>query len=285
MVNQRINAQMAEGLNYKKPDDLLQYMMDGAEGKDRQPEKLAHLQLMTTIAGIHTTTMAITHAIYDLCTYPEYLEPLRNEIQQALSDDGGWGKYTANKLRKLDSFLKESQRFAPPTQRLCRFPFTSYYVAIIESVTLLTRKRLLLVGFNRLVVTPLTLSSGITIPAGTHLSVAVSQVLFDPAVIPNPEIFDGFRYYRKRLDPAGSHRYQYSSTDNEHLNFGHGKYACPGRFFASLQLKLLLSHLLLNYDFEFPKGQGRPKNFTIDEFIFPDPRGRIMLRERWSETD
>lgn len=78
------------------------------------------------MAAIHTTSMATTAAIYDLATYPEYIQPLRDEIQQVIDADGqdmdGDGvmklkKSSMPKLWKLDSFLKESQRFTPPQLR------------------------------------------------------------------------------------------------------------------------------------------------------------------------
>lgn len=97
----------------QRPLDLLQYMIDHAENEDLDSERLAHLVLMSNIAGIHTTTMAITHAVYDLCEHQEYIPLLREEIEQVLLNDGGWQPDTHNKLHKFDSFLKESQRFSP----------------------------------------------------------------------------------------------------------------------------------------------------------------------------
>lgn len=67
--------------------------------------------------------MATSHALYDLAAHPEYVAPLREEIEQVIAEDGyevdGSGmknlkKQSLPKLKKLDSFLKESQRFSPP---------------------------------------------------------------------------------------------------------------------------------------------------------------------------
>ena len=103
-------------------------MIEGAEGDDRQPERLAHLQLMVNLAGIHTTSMAITHAIHDLCEHEEYSKVLREEIEEVLLKDGGWQSDTHEKLRKMDSFLKESQHFAPSTLCLSSpHPFKWFY--------------------------------------------------------------------------------------------------------------------------------------------------------------
>lgn len=113
IIQDRVRVLKSFGEGDDKPLDLLQYMIEGAEGDDREPEHLAHLELMANLVGIHTTSGAITHAILDLCQYPEYIQILREEIQQVQQEDGGWQKNTYNKLHKMDSFLKESQRFSP----------------------------------------------------------------------------------------------------------------------------------------------------------------------------
>ena len=100
-----------------RPNDLLQWMMDAANEVERQPGKLAHLELMTSVASVHTTAGAATHALYDLCQRPEYIGPLRDEVEEVLREEGGWHKTTLHRLRKLDSFLKESQRFNPASSR------------------------------------------------------------------------------------------------------------------------------------------------------------------------
>ena len=120
IIKQRIKEQAFPSDESEKPLDLLQYMIEDAEGDDLQPERLAHLELMANLAGIHTTSMAITHAIYDLCEHEEYIQVLRDEIEEVLGKVGGWQRDTHRKLRKVDSFLRESQRFSPPT--LCASP-------------------------------------------------------------------------------------------------------------------------------------------------------------------
>ena len=55
--------------------------------------------------------MATVQVVYNLCAMPEYIEPLRKEAQTVLQDDGGrWSIEKLSKLRRLDSFMKESQR-------------------------------------------------------------------------------------------------------------------------------------------------------------------------------
>ena len=275
IIEERLKEKAFARREYKKPPDLLQYMIEGAEGDDLEPERLAHLQLMVNLAGIHTTSTAITHAVHDLCEHNEYVKVLREEIEDVLRQDGGWQTETHKRLHKLDSFLKESQRFSPPTLCLSSFSF-HLHESIINVVKMLT----LLVSFNRVALASITLSSGIKIPAGTHLSVASRNILFDPEMTPDPDTFDGLRYYKLRGQSGESLKHDFASVDGINMNFGAGRYACPGRFFASMELKLLLAKLLLEFDFKFPPGTGRPPLLVVDELVAPAPWAKVMIRRR-----
>lgn len=232
---------------------------------------LARRALIMGLASIHLTTMAAAHVIYDMCAMPEYFEPLRAELIDALTEHGGWGKMRVNKMRRMDSFLRESQRLSPPS--LC-IPLTS------KSLNLEHRLISSSVAFHRIVQKdPITLSDGKIIPAGTHICIASYETSKDPANIPQQE-FEGFRYYKQRQKPEEAQKHQFASTDKTHLHFGAGHNACPGRWFAANQLKMILGELLLNYDMKFLDGQSRPENLNADEFIFADPKTKILLKRR-----
>lgn len=114
IVEQRRTAEAANDPAYQKPDDFLQWMMDGVEDEqDFDPEMLAHHMLvLISMAAIHTSSITLTQALYDLIARPEYLQPLREEIQVTLQS--GWENATKASLdaqRRLDSFMRESQRF------------------------------------------------------------------------------------------------------------------------------------------------------------------------------
>ncbi|KAL5338170.1 cytochrome P450 [Aspergillus crustosus] len=196
LVRERRVHQAADSAE-EKPSDLLQWMMDKANASDGRPEKLAHRQLILSLAAIHTTTATATQAIYDLCANPEYVDPLRREIMQAVAEDGGeYKKTTLTKMWELDSFIKESQRLNPPS----------------------------LLSFQRIVMRDLTLSSGVTLPKGTHLAVPAADIAYGPDY---DTTFDGHRYSRRRrANVAEAHRHQFATTDQSSLHFGHGNFAC-----------------------------------------------------------
>ncbi|QSZ34461.1 hypothetical protein DSL72_006055 [Monilinia vaccinii-corymbosi] len=87
-------------------ENFLKMMMDDAVGSEGDPTTLTQRVLSLTLASNHTTTIAPTRAIYDMCTYPEYICELREEVQRVINDDGGWHKSRLAKMKKLDSFMK-----------------------------------------------------------------------------------------------------------------------------------------------------------------------------------
>lgn len=105
--------------DYEKPNDMIQWVQDRARDTGDtscDTKEQANIQLLIATAAIHTTRLAIVHAIYDLAARPEYVEPLRKELSDVLSGSNGTiTKQNLTHLRKLDSFMKESQRHSPPS--------------------------------------------------------------------------------------------------------------------------------------------------------------------------
>jgi hypothetical protein len=63
--------------------------------------------------------------LYDLAAHPEYVTPMREEVEAVIAAEG-WTKAAMGKMRRVDSFVKESQRLAiggrksPPHTRYSR---------------------------------------------------------------------------------------------------------------------------------------------------------------------
>ncbi|MCJ1396653.1 hypothetical protein MMC18_009545 [Xylographa bjoerkii] len=234
--------------------NLLSWMMECGTEAEIDPTHLAHLEIVISLASIHTSQMNAVHVIYDLAAHPEYIQALRDEIRQVWEEGGGLKKTYFVKLRRLDSFLKESQRFNPPS----------------------------LLSFHRVMQQDHVLESGMLLPRNSHICMAVNAIQNNPEITPDPKTFDGWRYYQLRQELGESHKHQSAMTESTLLNFGHGKYACPGRFFASLEIKIILTRLIMNYDFKLVDGK-RPINLTAHEFIFPNPDAKLFMKERAAE--
>ena len=79
---------------------------------------------------------------------------------------------------------------------------------------------------SRLVLRPLKLSNGMTIPVGTLVAIPASATHRDEISYPNPDEFDGFRFAKLREDEGDTmtNRYQAVSTSNENVPYGLGRH-------------------------------------------------------------
>ena len=265
--------------------DILHYLIETAENDDAKPTSLAAMILSLSLASNQTTTMALVEALYDLCAHREYQTELRQEIIAAIREDGGWQKTSMTKMRKLDSFIKESQRTHPPAYSKPKPPFfhlIAYHSPVLpfnDALSKITHANLSLaqVGFKRKFREAVTLNDGTFIPAGAHIEFPITSI--QDSVIASADEFDGFRYYRMRQDPNEAHKHQFASTSETCLHFGHGKYSCPGRFISASLIKMTLGTLLMDYEFKLDES-GRPESLHVFEFNFPNPKTKLLLRKR-----
>lgn len=76
--------------------------------RDITTEELIHAQIALVVAGMHTTAAGLTQLVYDMAAHPEQARELRDEVLGASYDQ--WTKNSLGGLKKLDSWMKESQR-------------------------------------------------------------------------------------------------------------------------------------------------------------------------------
>lgn len=77
------------------------------------PFDMTRGQVSLSLAAIHTTSNLLTNIMYDLAAYPEYFQPLRDEIAAVIAEDGELKKTSLLKMKLMDSVMKESQRTHP----------------------------------------------------------------------------------------------------------------------------------------------------------------------------
>lgn len=136
---------------------------------------------------------------------------------------------------------------------------------------------------QRYVEREVTLSDGTVLPKGSRIMVASNYM--DPTIYSEPEKFDAARFLKMRQQPGQEHSWQFVSTNPAHILFGHGQHACPGRFFASNEVKIALCHLLLKYDLRFVPNEGRPAPRIFEAVNGVDQKSRIQMRRRKAEID
>ena len=134
---------------------------------------------------------------------------------------------------------------------------------------------------ERMVHVDYQMSDGFIIPAHTSIGSPAQAVSMDPDIYPNPEKFDAFRFVELReTDPERANKMQYASSNPMCMSFGFGRHACPGRFFASNEIKAIIAYLITNYDFKFPEGQGRPPSLGFETQYLPNHEGKVLMKRR-----
>ena len=142
---------------------------------------------------------------------------------------------------------------------------------------------------NRIVTRPYEFAcSDLIVPAGTMTSAATSAVATDPDTFSDPNSFDGRRFWKLRQDnKAAESHYNMGMATEDSLGFGLGSQACPARFFATVQMKILLSRLLVGWDMTLLKHEkeyqgGRPEMEYWDFSVKAPTEYGVWLRERLS---
>lgn len=124
------------------------------------------------------------------------------------------------------------------------------------------------------------------VPSKSRVALPTEAIHYDEAIYPHPLIYNPFRFAH-RQDPHPDRRFEgieaktdrsTVTLDHDFLSFGvPGRWACPGRFFALLELKIFVAHLLLNYDVAFMA--ERPKPIYLVWARYP-PDAMIKMRRR-----
>jgi len=240
-----------EGKPIPKFNDAIEWGEQECKGISYDP---ASLQLTLSFAAIHTTSDLLSKILLLLAREPENIEPLREEIIRVLKKDG-WSKNSLFNMKLLDSAMKEAQRVLPNEQLAMRRIATKDVHLKEENITI--RK-------------------------GQYILVDCHGAQLPPSE--NPEKFDIYRWLRLRETPEFANKAHFVSTSPEHLAFGHGTHACPGRFFAANEVKIALSFLLLKYDWELAPGTtAKPGVFGINYML--NPKTTLRYRKRESEID
>ena len=195
------------------------------------------------------------------------MQPLREEVEEVVKSEG-WTKAGLDKMHKIDSFIKESQRLNSLGSRKWSPPPTPD----------LTTK-IFLVALARVAVNDFTFSDGTTVPRGTRVSVSAHNAHFNEKVYENPSKFDGFRFSKMREEGLAKNVGMVSSS-LDHLSFGHGRHVCPGRYFAACELKLMLAHIVTTYDVKLEIEGVRPLDMWVIITCVPNLNASVLFRKR-----
>lgn len=178
--------------------------------------------------------MVTSNTILDLYSSPDrddYIAGLREEVERVLRESGGeWSKNAINSMHRIDSTIRETMRFS----------------SLADA------------GIRRMVTAKngVTLSGGVHLPYGTRVVCASHSIHTDTAFYgEDANSWNGFRFsapreaYLDKVEHAAGNpdrlknileqkNQSLIATGEDFLSFGHGRHACPGRFFATQVINL-----------------------------------------------
>ncbi|KAF8988771.1 cytochrome P450 [Cyathus striatus] len=204
--------------------------------------------LFLVFSSLSTTGMQFRISLYNLASHPEYIPLLREDVTNILLEDG-WSKSSFDKMVKLESFIQESHRTTPASRIMS----------------------------PRVMLKDHTLRDGTPIPQGTVIAHWTEGMNTDDRVFENAQKFDGLRFYDMFRN---GQKVGLTNLNPRFVLFGIGRQACPGRFFASLEMKLLLAYVLLNFDIKTLPLQNNMKRRKLTIFNTTPAQGQILLRRR-----
>lgn len=223
LIKQRISdinkadSKDTDSKSEKIPSDFItwSYRTAQAEGRldEMQPERIAQRIMPINFASIHTTSLtAYDTMINILSADPSVIESLREEAHRILQEEGGWTKQGLTRMHRIDSVIRESQRFAP-----IALTFVHRKVVAKEGIT-----------------TP----EGVHVAYGTLLSCPWTALAGDTDLHKDSSTFDPFRYSRPKEEFEAMSQEEKAAVDAlklkqtglvttgiHHLPFGHGRHA------------------------------------------------------------
>ncbi|RCH83888.1 hypothetical protein CU097_004950 [Rhizopus azygosporus] len=205
----------------KEPSGILGYILEAhpqEEIDDAYLESLTAVILIFIFVGVHTTSMAAAAVMYRLVAHPQYIPELLEEQKQVseTADAQDFVPSAYRQMPKLDSFIRESMR---------------------------TRATGIALPHKNITDKDVVLRSGAIVRPGEDVYINMWHIHFDEANqghTGDADQFLGFRF-------VGQDK-QTTKTGHDFVSFGLGKRACPGRWFATQQIKGIVSYLIRHYE-------------------------------------
>ncbi|KAJ7457036.1 cytochrome P450 [Mycena latifolia] len=221
---------------------------------------LAYRVVLLNFAAITTSTIMATNTLLDVWSDPnaeEIVESLREEATRVLHEHNGeWTKAAVAKLHRLDSAIRESAR-----------------VSGVGGSAMARRVR---------AANGIKLPNGVVVPYNATVGVSMDGVHFDEAYYDRVHEFDPFRFSRAREEPGYGEKPRANedlvTTSVHWLPFSHGIHACPGRFFAANNIKMILAQMILNYDIQ--PFASRPPNISLGDISVVPVKAKMTIRRR-----
>ncbi|KAK3646869.1 hypothetical protein LTR56_008357 [Elasticomyces elasticus] len=266
IIKQRLAGLRKAGLSAKVgrdeegPRDLLQWIVESAARKrdiaQLTPWDLAGKAILIEFLAFLTTSLTISRVFIDILSHPSassLLDELREEADAVFARLPS-EPTAVREMLKLDSVIRESLHLHTMSAH----------------------------GLQREVVQ----AGGITTPDGVYLPQGSHVATFHPDLLDDDVEYDPLRSYKVAMGTLDGHgeggpRKQKLASDisgGQSLAFGLGKHACPGRFFAVQNIKLVLGWMVTRY--EFLPLEEEVKMTEVGDAEVPPGKTMIKVRRR-----
>ncbi|KAI5706186.1 hypothetical protein M8J76_004777 [Diaphorina citri] len=228
--------------------DLLQLLLEVYEQEQMLPAENRVLSrelfvsniFIMILAGYETSTTTSSLTLHELAHHPDIQDKVRQEIKQVTRESGGKITYDSlKKMKFLDQVLSETLRIYPLANMIFRECMEEYNIPGTDHV----------------------------IEKGVFVQLPTLALHTDPALWKDPETYNPDRF---------SEENSASIIPGSYLPFGDGPRICIGKRFALLQLKLVLSKILLHYEVS-PCEKTRRHNPLTKNSLLSVPEGVFWL--------
>ncbi|KAJ8110831.1 hypothetical protein ONZ43_g5772 [Nemania bipapillata] len=259
IIEKRLEERNARKLGQKVPKhpDCIQWVMDTSPtwGAERVVWEL----MAIWFGACYSLSVTSAFTIQDLCRYSEHVPYLRAEIESQYGEFETTGKGAAPCSKASSRSRRVSTQLSP------------------------------VVSTRRHAVKPFEFSDGTKLGVGDWACTPVHAINHDPTYYPDPMKFDGFRFadpavVEKATGPRNAGPTQPEPSDLTEVSskwqfWGTGRMACPGRFYASMTLKVILGQILANYDCTLPAPEAKSL-LTWRSTFFPRESFKVTFSPR-----
>ena len=139
----------------------------------------------------------------------------------------------------------------------------------------------------RKTVTAFTFQDGTYLPPHTLFFSNAYARHHDASIYSTPGTFNGLRFSemheeqcRLYEDDDGSVRFGLTTASPSFLAWGYGRHACPGRFFASAVMKMILAEIVVRWDVRVEDGTPQLNDMWMGDVCFLNTDLELLVRTR-----
>ena len=234
-----------------RKDDVIGLLMTAKEHElKRKPREerllndtlIARALMQLFLDGVGTLSPFICLVLYFLATHDEVRSKVTAEVDKLTTEDDFITGEKANEMKYLDQVIDETLRFAS-------FP-----------------------GINRLVTKPWRIpGTEIVLPVDMRVIIPVHPLHMDPEYFEEPHKFDP-----ERFSPENKGRIRSCTF----MPFGNGPRECLGVKVGRLETKVMLFHLLKNFEISPSPELPIPLKLCKEDFCRVDGGCNLILRKK-----